>query len=400
MDPLFTFHNNVIKQVSSSFFRFLYKKINWDQRMLAIKGPRGAGKTTLILQKIKYGLNLNKDNVLYITADHNWFYTHSLFETAEIFYLNGGRHLFIDEVHKYPNWSRELKNIYDGFPDLKIVFTASSALDIYRGEADLSRRVITYELPGMSFREYLILIESPKIEAFSFEQIVREHRNLANYIIEEMDIRPIPLFRNYLKFGYLPIIAESLPEEIPQRLQMVLNTVLESDLAYIKNYDGGVAHKIKKLLGVIAESVPFKPNISALSRKLDVSRDSIYHWLQDLQKARLLNNISQKGKGVSRLQKPDKIYLENTNFAYALNSLPDTGSIRESFFLNQMLNSGQNITLPKKGDFLVNEMLIEVGGKSKTSKQVRHYKNHIIAADDTEIGFANKIPLWLFGFIY
>ncbi|MCC5907954.1 MAG: AAA family ATPase [Balneolaceae bacterium] len=289
--------------------------------------------------------------MLYLTADHHWFYNHSLFETAEEFYLHGGRNLFIDEVHKYPNWSRELKNMYDGFPDLKIVFSASSALDIQKGEADLSRRVITYKLPGMSFREYLQLKDIVHFEPFRFVAIRDNHRKLAKMVIEEQNLKPIPHFKDYLRFGYLPIITESLPEEIPLRLQAVLSAVLESDLAYIRNYDAGTAHKIKKLPGLIAESVPFKPNIAALARKLEVSRDSVYQWLEDLEKARLLNTIQQTGNGVSTLQKPDKVYLENTNLAYALKNNPDTGSIRESFLMNQLVNAGLQVTLPKKGDF-------------------------------------------------
>lgn len=368
--------------------------------MLAIKGPRGAGKTTLMLQQIKFGLQANPTDTLYISADHHWFYNHTLYETAETFYLNGGRHLFIDEVHKYPNWSRELKNIYDGFPEISIVFTASSALDIYRGESDLSRRVITYELPGLSFREYIGLKEKAKIDISRFDEIVNDHESIASQILSDLKLRPIPLFREYLEFGYLPIIAESLPAEIPQRLNAVINTVVESDLSYIKNYESGTAHKIKKLLGVIAESAPFKPNISAIARKLDVSRESVYQWLQDLKQARLLNTISQEGKGVSRLQKPDKIFLENTNLAYALKTQPDYGSVREAFLLNQLINAGYRVTLPKTGDFYVEGKTIEVGGKNKTGKQVKNSTSLIIAADNIESGYSKKIPLWMFGLMY
>ncbi|MDX1640612.1 MAG: AAA family ATPase, partial [Balneolaceae bacterium] len=326
MDPLFTFHANVIRQISDSFTRFLYEKVNWNQRMLALKGPRGAGKTTLMLQYIKYGLKLPANKALYISADHYWFYNHTLFETAESFYLNGGRHLFIDEVHRYPQWAREMKNIYDGFPELKIVFSASSALDIFRGEADLSRRVIAYSLPGMSFREYLMLSKVADFEFFELSDIVSNHEEIVKNITDQ--IQPLPYFRNYLKYGYLPIITESLEGEIPVRLNQVINAIVESDLAYIEGFDSGTANKIKKLLGVIAESVPFKPNVSALARKLDISRESVYAWLNYLEKGRLLNTLKQKGKGVSTLQKPDKIYLENTNLAYALKENPDIGSIR------------------------------------------------------------------------
>jgi hypothetical protein len=376
----------------------MYQGINWDQRMLALKGPRGAGKTTLILQYLKFDLKLPPQKALYVSADHHWFYNHTLFETAETFYLNGGRYLFIDEVHKYPHWSSELKNIYDGFPGLKIVFSASSALDIFRGEADLSRRVITYNLPGMSFREYLILRGTAEFEAESFDTIIADHQQVAARVTDR--IQPLPYFRDYLKYGYLPIIKESLEEEIPMRLNQVINTIVESDLATIEGFDSGTASKIKKLLAVIAESVPFKPNVTSLARKLGSSRDSVYAWLRYLEKAKLLNALRQKGKGVSALQKPDKIYLENTNLAYALRDRPDVGNVRETFAASQFINAGYEVHLPKKGDFLVEERVIEVGGKNKSGEQIDSIENAIIAADDIELGYGNKIPLWLFGFLY
>jgi len=398
MDPLYTFHANSIRQTNNTFVRFLYDDIHWDQRMLALKGPRGAGKTTLMLQRIKYGFDLPSSKALYITADHYWFYTNTLYETAETFYLNGGRYLFIDEVHKYPRWSRELKNIYDGFPDLKIVFSASSALDIYRGEADLSRRVITYNLPGMSFREYLKLKGVMDHISISMDDITLKHEQIATEIASK--IHPLSYFREYLMYGYLPIIAESRAEDIPVRLIQVINAVVESDLAYTESFDSGTANKIKKLLGVIAESVPFKPNISALARKLEISRESVNLWINYLTNAGLLNTLSKDGKGVSTLQKPDKIFLENTNLSYALKQLPDVGSIRETFAMNQLLNAGLNVVQPESGDFLADGLHIEVGEKNKTSKQLAGIDKSIIATDDIEVGYGNKVPLWLLGFLY
>ena len=398
MDSLFTFHNNIIQQASADFYRYLFETINWDQRMLAIKGPRGSGKTTLMLQQIRYGLKLPASKALYITADHHWFYTNTLYETAEQFYLNGGRYLFIDEVHKYPRWSGELKNVYDGFPELKIVFSASSALDIFRGEADLSRRVISYELPGMSFREYLKLVGAGDFRTLSLREIASDHENLTRNVTEKL--QPLPIFREYLQTGYLPIIKESRKEEIPIIINQIINAVVESDLSAIEGFDTGTARKIKKLLGVVAESAPFKPNISSLARKLDSSRDSVYAWLQFLERARLLNSIRKESKGVSALQKPDKIYLENTNLAYTLKPDPDIGSLRESFIMNQLLNAGHEVTMPETGDFFVDGFTIEVGGKSKSTEQIKKSDQPIIAADGIETGYGNKIPLWLFGFLY
>lgn len=364
--------------------------------MIGIKGPRGAGKTTLMLQHLKFDLGMPAD-ALYITADHTWFYNHTLLETASEWYHQGGKLLFIDEVHKYPNWSVELKNIYDGIPEMRIVFSASSALDIYRGEADLSRRVISYVLTGLSFREYLIFTGQLNLETIQLANIRRDHSSLSRHICE--GFRPLPSFRKYLEFGYLPVIAEG-EDTYQLKLNQIINTVVDNDLAYIASYNSGTAIKVKKLLGVIAESVPFKPNIAALARKLDLSRDSVYQYIYQLRDAGLLNTISLEGKGVSTLQKPDKLYLENTNLAFALNKKPDIGNVRETFVLNQLLNAGLKVNAAVTGDFLTNDLTIEVGGKSKNNTQVKHLENYLIAADDIETGFGKKVPLWLFGFLY
>ncbi|MBN3583251.1 ATP-binding protein [Algoriphagus aestuarii] len=398
MDILFSNSQNLLSQVGDKFFRYLFNKIDWNQRMIAIKGPRGSGKTTLMLQRIKYGVKSPAQETLYFSADHYWFYIHNLVETTHTFYQNGGRFLFIDEVHKYPNWSRELKNIYDSYPDLKVVFSSSSALDIYRGESDLSRRVITYELPGMSFREYLNLTQEQNFEPVSLSEIQNSHSQFSLEITNKL--QPLPFFREYLKKGYLPIITESSPETIPIFLQQIINTVVESDLAFIADYNAGTAYKVKKLLGVLAESVPFKPNVSSIARKIETSRDSVYEWLSQLEKARLLNFLITEGKGVSLLQKPDKLYLENTNLAYALKASPETGSVRETFLLNQLKNIQKEVRLPKSGDFQVDDLVIEVGGKNKDASQINHLGNYLIAADEIEHGFGNKVPLWVFGMMY
>ena len=398
MEILFSNFYNLLSQIDDKFFRYLFSKIDWNQRMIAIKGPRGSGKTTLMLQRIKYGIKPQSNDSLYFSADHYWFYTHNLVETTADFYQNGGRFLFIDEVHKYPNWSRELKNIYDSFPDLKVVFSSSSALDIYRGESDLSRRVITYELPGMSFREYLNLTQNQNFQAVSLAEIQKTHSQITPEIISKL--LPLPAFKEYLKRGYLPIITESNPETIPVFLQQIINKVVESDLAFIADYNAGTAYKVKKLLGVLAESVPFKPNVSAISRKVETSRDSVYEWLTQLEKARLLNFLIADGKGVSLLQKPDKVYLENTNLSYALKANPDIGSVRETFLLNQLKNIIKEVRLPESGDFKVDDLVMEVGGKNKDASQVKHLENYLIAADEIEHGFGKKVPLWLFGMMY
>jgi hypothetical protein len=396
MDILFEFQENLLRPVKNDFRRYLHNRINWKQRMIGIKGPRGAGKTTLMLQHLKYDMELPSD-ALYITADHTWFYNHTLMETANDWYKQGGKILFIDEVHKYPNWSIELKNIYDGLPEMQVIFSASSALDIYRGEADLSRRVVSYILAGLSFREYLIFTNGVSFDAFKIDDINNNHRSLSRMIIE--DFRPLPAFRKYLEVGYLPIIAEG-EDTYLMKLNQIINTIVDTDLAYIASYNSGTATKVKKLLGVIAESVPFKPNIAALSRKLDLSRDSVYQYIYQLQDARLLNTLSTEGKGVSTLQKPDKIFLENTNLAFALKENPDIGTIRETFVLNQLFNAGLKVSFPAEGDFVIDGLTIEVGGKGKSTSQVKHLDNYLIAADDIETGGENRVPIWLFGFLY
>lgn len=401
MEILFEFQDSLLRAVTNDFRRYLHREINWQQRMIGIKGPRGTGKTTVMLQRLKFDLG-GTPEALYVTADHPWFYNHTLLETATDWYKQGGRLLCIDEVHKYPRWSSELKNIYDGLPELRVVFSASSALDIYRGEADrrpadLSRRVFSYSLAGLSFREYLSFTAGESFDSISLQDIATQHRNFAQAVLEKL--QPLPHFKKYLTNGYLPIIAEGEAEYLP-RLAQIINAIVETDLAYTANYNAGTANKVKKLLGVIAESVPFKPNVSALSRKLDLSRDSVYQYIYQLRDARLLNTLSAEGKGAATLQKPDKIYLENANLAYALRSEPNVGNLRETFLLGQLLNKDFEVKVPESGDFLVDELTIEVGGKSKTSAQVKDVANHLVAADDLEVGFGKKVPLWVFGFLY
>jgi predicted AAA+ superfamily ATPase len=364
--------------------------------MIGIKGPRGAGKTTLMLQHLKYDLGLSPE-ALYITADHNWFYNHTLLDTANDWHKQGGKILFIDEVHKYPKWSVELKNIYDGLPDMQVIFSASSALDIYRGEADLSRRVLIYVLPGLSFREYLKFTKGVSFNAVPLEDIINKHQKISRAITE--GFHPLPAFRRYLEVGYLPIIAEGEVTYLT-KLNQVINTIVDVDLAYIASYNSGTAVKVKKLLAVIAESVPFKPNIASLARKLDLSRDSVYQYIYQLRDARLLNTLSSEGKGGSTLQKPDKIFLENSNLSFSLVEKPDIGNIRETFVLNQLLNAGVRVFSPADGDFLADGLTIEVGGKRKSENQVKHLDNYLIAADNIETGVGNKAPVWLFGFLY
>jgi hypothetical protein len=400
MEELFEYHDIVVKNTQIERFRYLYHEIDWSQRMTAIKGPRGTGKTTLMLQRIKKAYPKAGVNTLYVTMEHPYFFTNSLYDFAKAFYINGGRALFLDEVHKYPQWSRELKVIYDGFPDLQLIFSASSALDIFKGTADLSRRLSVRELPGLSFREYLNFTQSTSFNKVVVGTLFTNHREVAAEVTSKVLV--MPAFKDYLKSGYYPFFTEMKTDEYLLRLTQVINTVVEVDLAYIDGHSVEASQKIKKLLRVVAESAPFKPNISEISRKTNISRDLIYNYLQHLESAHLVSRLTQTGKGVSTLQKPDKLFLDNSNLSYALIGKPDVGNMRETFAINQFKNAKLAVSLPKTGDVFLDEhgITIEIGGKNKSKKQVSGIPNAFIAKDDTESGFGNTIPLWLLGFLY
>jgi uncharacterized protein len=396
LSRLYTFQSNLLRVTDQKFTRFLFEEIKWKQRMIGIRGLRGTGKTTMLLQHLKFNL---KSKGLYVTADHPWFYDHSLLDLAEEFDKEGGQVILIDEIHKYPNWSRELKNIYDGFPELQIVFTASSALEIQKGEADLSRRVVTYELPGFSFREYVNFSTGAAIIKISLMDLFKSPEEYLHQFPKTF--KPLPLFKKYLQTGYFPFGVVEEDELFFVKLNQVINTVLEADLASIEGYTAGNVVQIKKLLGVISESVPFTPNIAALAGKMKMGRDTVNSFLIHLERARLLNLLHYHTKGVAALQKPDKIYLENTNLSFALKDQPEKGSLRETFFLNQIRNAQHEIHLASQGDFLIDgKWTIEIGGKGKNEDQLRKIKNSFLVLDDIDVAYQNRIPLWLFGFLY
>lgn len=401
MEKLFQYQDSLLQNITNNFNRYLFKDIAWDERFVGIKGLRGVGKTTLLLQHLKYNLSDTTKN-LYATLDHPYFYSNTLFELAQSFYQLGGKTLLVDEVHKMKDWSGQIKIIYDGLPDLQLIFTSSSALDIYRGESDLSRRVLTYQLAGLSFREFLELyhgIYYPKIE---FQDLLENHTKHAAAIIDLC--KPLALIKDYLRKGYFPFSKGLSVISFEVRLIQTLEVVLNEDLLYVDNYTADNIFKIKKLLGILAESVPFTANITAIADKLAISRNTIKEYLHAMEKAGLLNFLNRKGKGISLLQKPDKIYLENTNLSYALKSHPDSGTLRETFVLNQLKNSGKKIYLPEEGDIIVYDQrhyyTFEIGGKNKSGKQIKNKLNSYIIDDDIETGFMNKIPLYLFGFLY
>ncbi len=386
-----------LKNVRPKFKRYLYPLINWENKLISITGARGTGKTTLLLQHIKEKFVLN-EKVLYISLDDVYFQGNSLIALAEKFHINGGTHLFIDEVHKYPNWSIEIKTLYDSYADLYLVFNGSSILEINKGDADLSRRAVNYDLKGLSFREFLQIENKAEFPVFTLENLLQNHVDIAFKLSQ--DLKPIPLFKAYLQYGYYPFYQEG-KEEYFQKLNNVMNLILETDLPSVYKTEFATIYKLKKLLYVLSTSVPYYPNTTDLASQLDTSRSSVLQYINYLEKARLIAPLSTYSKGGKYLAKPDKIYLDNSNLMFALgNETTNIGSIRETFFFNQIKNIADTST-SKEADFLVgNKYTFEIGGKNKTKKQIQNLNQAFVVLDDIEIGHQNSIPLWLFGLLY
>jgi len=386
-----------IQQTTLDFSRSLMYDIVWDARLIGIKGARGVGKTTLLLQYIKKNLPIN-DETLFVSLDDIWFTEHTLSDLVDAFIKKGGKYLFLDEVHKYPKWAQELKNIYDNYLELKIVFTSSSLLEILNARADLSRRAVVYTLQGLSYREYLSLVTGKNFSAYSLEDILDKHIAIAQDI--NSDIRPLQYFEAYLKNGYYPFFKEGL-SLYQLRLEEVINLIIEVELPQLRKIDVAYINKIKQLLHIIAQSVPFMPNISKLSTRIGINRNTLVSYLYFLQEAHIIKHLYKDAKGITQLQKPDKIYLENMNLQYVFaNDHTNQGHIRETFFVNQM--AYKHLTeYTNQGDFVVDRTYtFEVGGSNKTHKQIKHIPNAFVVADNLEYGFSNNIPLWLFGFLY
>jgi predicted AAA+ superfamily ATPase len=397
MENLYTNYRKRIDSEKSFYLRYLHNDIDWNERMIGIIGARGAGKTTLMIQHIRETFT-DRNKALYVSLDNLWFSNHSLTELCDHFCAFGGTHIFIDEIHRYPNWAIELKNIYDNFPELHIVFTGSSILEIYKSDADLSRRAMKHELHGLSFREYLALENVMDIKPFSLDEILRNHTNIASDISSSLKI--LPLFKAYLEHGYYPFYRESIKNYF-SKLENVVNTIIEIDLPSIEKIDYNGVYNIKKLLMILSSLVPYTPNIEKLSNEMNLNRASTLKYLTYLNKAELINVLLPANKGMSMLTKPEKIYLNNTNLLYALTGTRvDEGNLRETFFMNQLM-VGHKVTVAKKGDFLIDgKYTIEVGGKNKSFDQIKDLTDSFVVADNLEIGWGNKIPLWLFGFCY
>lgn len=392
MNALLETYRILLNRTNTDFIRYLHEKINWENRLIAILGARGTGKTTLILQHIK--MWDNSDTSLYVTADDFYFTTHRLFELAKEFYQNGGKKLYIDEIHKYDGWSSEIKNIYDLLPDLHIVYTGSSILDLEQGGADLSRRKVEYHLKGLSFREYLCITLHEQFPSYTLEEVIN-----GKVAFPYAKHRPLALFKQYLREGYYPFFIES--DDYILRLKSVLKQVVEFDIPTFAKMNITSSAKLKKLLYVVAQSVPFKPNFSVLERELGISRNILPDYLMYLEKAQLIAIIREKATGIKVLQKIDKIYLNNPNLSYALaDSEPNIGTIRENIFIQFLQDLYPIVSSPTQADFEVNDYTFEVGGKNKTSKQIKAIEGSYIVKDDIEYATLREIPLWMFGFLY
>ncbi|SDH02651.1 ATP-binding protein [Psychroflexus sediminis] len=389
MNTLFEYSNQLISRVETSFTRYLYDEINWQNRLVGIIGPRGVGKTTLVLQYIKN--NLDTQKTLYVTAEDFFFAKNRLTELADDFVKSGGQYLFIDEIHKYPDWSKELKLIYDYHQDLKVIFTGSSVLDIKKGSSDLSRRAVIYTMQGLSFREYLMLFHRKKVESYSLEKIVNHEVDLPEVP------HPLPLFRDYLKTGYYPFAKEA---DFSLKLQQVINQTLETDIPTYAEMNVSTGRKLKQLLAIVAQSVPFKPNMTKIAGLLKISRNNIADYLLYMEEAGMLAQLRSPTKGIRALGKVDKVYLDNTNLIYSIaEENQNIGNIRETFFLNQLKLKYQ-VTSSEIGDFKIEDIDFEVGGKQKTLKQIQKAERGFLVKDDIETGFLNTIPLWQFGLMY
>lgn len=398
MEELVERYFKKIGLTQTTFVRSIVSEINWGARLIGIKGARGVGKTTLLLQYIKLNLMNEVQSTLYVSLDNIWFSDHKLIDLVDQFVKRGGKYLFLDEVHKYPQWSVEIKNIYDDFPELKVVFTGSSLLEILNARADLSRRAVIYTMQGLSFREYLNMQLGTDFKPIKLSDILALHFTISQEVVAK--IKPLQHFSDYLKRGYYPFFKEEV-DLYHGRLEEVINMILEVELPLLRGVDISYVKKLKQLLLVVSESAPFVPNITKLSERIGINRQTLLTYLFYMNEAHLLYSIYKDAEGISLLQKPDKLFLENTNLMFTLKgTASDIGNLRETFFANQ-LRYKHRLEYSEKSDFLIDrKFTFEVGGIGKGKHQIENIPNAYIVADDIEYGFGNKIPLWLFGFLY
>ena len=397
MDRLFKTYGRLLAETDLAFTRYLYKEINWDNRLIVIKGAKGVGKTTMILQHILRDFS-DKTKALYASADHLWFANHSMLDLAEYHYTHGGTHLFLDEVHKYKGWQQELKNMYDSYPGLHIVLTGSSMLKLEESLAgDLSRRHRQYTLEGLSFREYLLLEQVTELPVLSLENILDDHFMQASLITSKVKV--LQHFEKYLVSGYYPFYREE-GDGFTDRLGQVIETIVTSEIPSVSNIEYDSVYKAKQLLAILAECSPYTLNISSLCKTLQSSRNNVLKLLDLMNKAAVVRRLYAADEGMNILTKPEKILFHNTNLMYALTPQVESGTMRETFLSSQM-GVAHKLTMPMQGDLLVDgRWLFEVGGKNKGFSQIKGIEKSYVVADGIDIGHGNKIPLWMFGLMY
>ena len=385
---LYSYMRELLKQTPTEFVRYKYGEINWDARMVGILGPRGIGKSTMILQRIK---NTDDNHSLYVVADNLYFTDHRLTDLADDFVKNGGTHLYIDEVHKYSGWSRELKQIYDLHPSLHVIFTGSSVLDIYRGEADLSRRALLYFMYGLSFREYLSFFHGMQCPTYSLGEI------LANKATIPGVEHPLPLFRDYLSRGYYPFAVEG---DFTMRMQQVISQTIEVDIPQYADMKASTARKLKHLLAILSHLAPYKPVADSLATEIGVSKNSVPDYLVYLEKSGMIGLLRDDTSGIRNLGKIEKAYIDNPSLMTVLaGGTPDIGNLRETFFYNQM-RVRNSVAVSRVSDFVIGKYTFEIGGRKKGQRQIEGVADAYIVKDDIEMGMGNIIPLWCFGLNY
>ena len=388
-------YKQLLDETNLDFTRYIYYGINWDNRLILLKGSKGVGKTTMLLQHIKRTFN-DPSKAFYASVDTSWFTTHTIVDLAEFLVSHGVTHLFLDEVHKYLGWDRQIKEIYDAYPKLHIVITGSSMLQLSKTDADLSRRCRKYVIQGMSFREYLEFDHIAQLPTIPLEKILNDHQTIAAHLTNKMPIQKY--FEQYLSHGYYPFYKEE-GDGFTARLEEAIDWIINVEIPAVEKVSYELVYKTKILLGILAELNPYTLNVSDLATKLGASRDSVYKMLDLLQKAGLIRRLYQKSTGMKKLQKPEKILFDNTNLMYALSPNSDVGTMRETFTANML--STHKLAMPTKGDLMIdNNYIFEVGGKTKDYGQIANIPNSYIIADSIDVGFGNKIPLWLFGFLY
>lgn len=389
MEQLFATFQRKIKEISTDFVRYKYSEIKWDGHAFGLVGPRGVGKSYMLLQHIK--MHLDKNEALYVSADNIYFATHRLVELADSFVKMGGKHLFIDEIHKYEGWSRELKQIIDSYGELQVVISGSSILDIYKGMADLSRRVPIYEMQGLSFREYLKLFHGIDTPRFNMEDVIGGKAELSGIN------HPLPYFHDYLRNGYYPFGRDA---EFEMELLQVITQTLEADIPLYMNSNVSVGRKLKALLMVVAQSVPFKPVMTKIAEVTGISRNDVADYLIYIEKAGMISQLRNDTGGIRGLGKVEKIYLDNTNLIYALApDNADIGNVRETFFMNQT-RVGHSVISSSVSDFEIDGKTFEIGGRKKGHRQIESVSDGYVVKDDIETGYSNVIPLWSFGLLY